>query len=67
MTNNDLLINYLLKNYIGRLSMGIFVAVNVFGFPLYYQNWKEVRQNIIEAKSQELATLPILYAERDRT
>lgn len=47
--------------------MGIFVAVNVFGFPLYYQNWKEVRQNIIEAKSQELATLPILYAERDRT
>lgn len=46
--------------------MGIFVAVNVIGFPLYYQNWKEVRRNIIEAKSQELATLPILYAEKDR-
>ncbi|XP_006611531.1 NADH dehydrogenase [ubiquinone] 1 alpha subcomplex subunit 13 [Apis dorsata] len=53
--------------FTGRLSMGIFFAVNIFGFPLYYQTWKENKQNIIEAKSQELATLPILYAERDRT
>ena len=48
------------------MGIGIFIAVNVIGMPLYMQNWRSERKRIIEAKSRELAALPILFAENDR-
>lgn len=52
---------------LGKMGLGIFIAVNVIGMPLYIQNWKSERKRIIEAKSRELAAFPILFAENDRT
>lgn len=52
---------------LGKMGIGIFIAVNVIGMPLYMQNWRSERKRIIEAKSRELAAFPILFAENDRT
>ncbi|XP_012247006.1 NADH dehydrogenase [ubiquinone] 1 alpha subcomplex subunit 13 [Bombus impatiens] len=50
----------------GRAGVGIFVVVNVVSFPLYYKNWLSERIKMLETKSRELATVPMLLAERDR-
>lgn len=52
---------------LGKMGLGIFIVVNVIGTPLYAQNWLRERKRLIEAKSRELAALPILFAENDRT
>ncbi|KAK1129562.1 hypothetical protein K0M31_019279 [Melipona bicolor] len=50
----------------GKMGIGIFIAVNVIGMPLYMRTWLRERKHLIEARSRELATLPILFAENDR-
>ncbi|KOX79416.1 NADH dehydrogenase [ubiquinone] 1 alpha subcomplex subunit 13 [Melipona quadrifasciata] len=50
----------------GKLGIGIFIVTNIIGMPMYMHSWLRERKLIIEAKSRELATLPILFAENDR-
>ncbi|CAK9820153.1 NADH dehydrogenase [ubiquinone] 1 alpha subcomplex subunit 13 [Anthophora quadrimaculata] len=56
-----------LRNFLkGPWTVAGFIALNIVGFRLYYQNWVEVRRDMIADKSAELAAFPIVYAENDR-
>lgn len=48
------------------MGVGLFVVTNVVSIPLYYKNWVIERKKMLERKSRELATVPILLAEKDR-
>ncbi|XP_050592426.1 NADH dehydrogenase [ubiquinone] 1 alpha subcomplex subunit 13 [Bombus affinis] len=50
----------------GRMGVGLFIVTNAVSIPLYYKNWVSERKRMLETKSRELATVPILLAERDR-
>ncbi|XP_043598973.1 NADH dehydrogenase [ubiquinone] 1 alpha subcomplex subunit 13 [Bombus pyrosoma] len=50
----------------GRMGVGLFIVTNVVTFPLYYKNWVSERRKMLETKSRELATVPMLLAEKDR-
>lgn len=48
------------------MGVGLFIVTNAVSVPLYYKNWVSERKRMLETKSRELATVPILLAERDR-
>lgn len=48
------------------MGVGLFIVTNVISFPLYYKNWVSERKKMLERKSRELATVPMLLAEKDR-
>ncbi|XP_071870129.1 NADH dehydrogenase (ubiquinone) B16.6 subunit [Bombus fervidus] len=50
----------------GRMGVGLFIVTNIVATPLYYKNWVSERKKMLETKSRELATVPILLAEKDR-